>query len=202
MLDVATTTFAGAKLIGARVDEIAAHTRTRKRMIYYYFGSKDALKGAVIERAYGDIRDAERRLQLDTLPPKGAMRRLVEGPFDYHHANPAFVRLVAVESVEEACYIRASTVIAQRNAEVVSTLRKLLERGEHEGYFRTGVDPLDVHILINGASFHRVSNRHTLNAIFARDLRDPAVARAADARSARLLAAGLKVSVEHDHAQS
>jgi AcrR family transcriptional regulator len=178
ILDVATAAFAEKGLSGARVDEIAARTRTTKRMIYYYFGSKGALYGAVIERAYGDIRDAERRLQLDALPPEEAMRRLVEGTFDYHHANPTFVRLVAVENIEEARHIRAGTAIAQRNAEVVSTMRNLLERGEREGCFRRGVDPLDLHILINGVSFHRVSNRHTLGAIFGRDLRDPPVARA------------------------
>ncbi|MBP0496301.1 TetR/AcrR family transcriptional regulator [Pararoseomonas indoligenes] len=178
ILDVATTAFAEKGLSGARVDEIAARTRTTKRMIYYYFGSKDGLYAAVIARAYGGIRDAERRLQLDALPPMEAMRRLVEGTFDHHHANPTFVRLVSVENIEEARHIRASAAIAQRNAEVVSTVRELLERGEREGCFRPGVDALDLHILINGASFHRVSNRHTLGAIFGRDLQDPAVARA------------------------
>src|ERR1700753_1548212 len=44
---------------GARVDAIAARTQTVKRMIYYYFGSKDGLYRAVLERAYGDIRTSE-----------------------------------------------------------------------------------------------------------------------------------------------
>ena len=178
ILDVATAAFAEKGLAGARVDEIAARTRTTKRMIYYYFGSKEGLYAAVIERAYGGIRDAERALQLDALPPGEAMRRLIESTFDYHHANPAFVRLVAVENIEEARHVRASATIARRNADVVATMRQLLERGAGEGCFRPDVDPLDLHILINGASFHRVSNRHTLQAIFGRDLRDAAVARA------------------------
>jgi len=177
ILDVATDAFAEKGLAGARVDEIAARTRTTKRMIYYYFGSKVGLYGAVIERAYGGIREAERRLRLDALPPAEAMRRLVESTFDYHHANPTFVRLVAVENIEEARHVRASAAIARRNAEVIDAMRDLLERGAREGCFRAGVDPLDLHILLNGASFHRVSNRHTLGAIFGRDLRDPAVAR-------------------------
>ncbi|HEY8611818.1 MAG TPA: TetR/AcrR family transcriptional regulator [Roseomonas sp.] len=178
ILDVATAAFAQKGLAGARVDEIAARTRTTKRMIYYYFGSKEGLYGAVIERAYGGIRDAERDLQLDALPPLQAMCRLVESTFDYHHANPAFVRLVSVENIEEARHVHASATIARRNAEVVATMGHLLERGAREGCFRAGIDPLDLHILINGVSFHRVSNRHTLQAIFGRDLRDAAVARA------------------------
>ena len=178
ILAVATAAFAEKGLAGARVDDIAARTRTTKRMIYYYFGSKKGLYGAVIERAYGSIRDAERGLHLDALPPPEAMRRLVEGTFDHHHANPAFVRLVAVENIEEARHVRTSAAIARRNEEVVVAMRHLLERGARDGSFRAGVDPLDLHILINGASFHRVSNRHTLQAIFGRDLRNPAVAAA------------------------
>jgi AcrR family transcriptional regulator len=178
ILDVATAAFAEKGLAGARVDEIAARTRTTKRMIYYYFGSKEGLYGAVIERAYGGIRDAERGLQLDTIPPAEAMRRLLESTFDYHHANPSFVRLVSVENIEEAQHVRASPTIARRNVEVVDTMRHLLERGVHEGCFRAGMDPLDLHILINGVSFHRVSNRHTLQAVFGRDVRDTAVAHA------------------------
>lgn len=178
ILEVATAAFAEKGLAGARVDEIAAQTRTTKRMIYYYFGSKQGLYRAVIERAYAGIRDVERELQIDALPPLEAMCRLVESTFDYHQTNPAFVRLVSAENIEGARNVRSSTAIAERNAEVVATMRRLLERGERTRCFRPDVDPLDLHILINGVSFHRVSNRHTLQAIFKRDLSDPAVARA------------------------
>jgi len=34
------------------VDEIAARTRTTKRMIYYYFGGKEQLYIAALEQAY------------------------------------------------------------------------------------------------------------------------------------------------------
>ena len=72
ILEVATLAFAEKGLAGARVDEIAARTRTTKRMIYYYFGSKQGLYRAVIERAYAGIRYVERELYLDTLPPAQA----------------------------------------------------------------------------------------------------------------------------------
>src|SRR5690242_13194593 len=47
ILDVATAEFADRGYSGARVDEIAARTRTTKRMIYYYFGGKEQLYIAV-----------------------------------------------------------------------------------------------------------------------------------------------------------
>jgi hypothetical protein len=44
--------------------------------------------------------------------------------------------------------------------------------------FRPGVDPLDLHMLISGLCFHRVSNRHTLRAIFGEDPTAPGRAEA------------------------
>ena len=192
ILDAACAAFAERGLSGARVDEIAARTRTTKRMIYYYFGSKGGLYAAVIEHAYGAIRDSERELDLDALPPREAMRRLIEHTFDYHHAHPDFVRLVSVENIEDGRCVRASPAIARRNAEVIGTMRRLLDRGAGEGAFRAGVDPLDLHVMVNGVSFHRVSNRHTLGAIFGRDLQAPDVARTQREMLVRMVLAWLR----------
>ena len=52
IIEVATTEFAGKGLSGARVDDIAAKTRTSKRMIYYYFTDKEGLYIATLEEAY------------------------------------------------------------------------------------------------------------------------------------------------------
>src|SRR3546814_2239823 len=41
IIDVATKEFAEYGLSGARIDEIAAKTKSSKRMIYYYFGDKE-----------------------------------------------------------------------------------------------------------------------------------------------------------------
>ena len=56
IIEVATQEFAEKGFSGARVDEIAARTKTSKRMIYYYFGGKEQLYIAVIEEAYRKIR--------------------------------------------------------------------------------------------------------------------------------------------------
>jgi AcrR family transcriptional regulator len=173
ILDAARAEFAEKGLSGARVDEIAARMRTTKRMIYYYFGSKEALYAAVLEEQYGGIRDAEQGLGLDALPPEAALRRLVELTFDHHAEHPEFVRLVSVENIHGARHVAASPTIRSRNAAVIDTLALLLARGEREGTFRRGLDPLDLHLLISSFCFYRVSNRHTLGAIFGRDLTDP-----------------------------
>ena len=67
ILEVATAEFASKGLSGARIDQIAAATQTSKRMIYYYFGSKEGLYVAVLEESYRRMRSIEAELQLDNL---------------------------------------------------------------------------------------------------------------------------------------
>jgi AcrR family transcriptional regulator len=173
IIAVATAEFAEKGLSGARVDEIAARTRTTKPAIYYHFGSKEGLYTAVLEAAYGGMRDVERALRLDDLPPEEAMRRLVEVTFDYHAAHPDWVRLVSVENIHEGRHIAGSAAIAERNAAVIGIVRALLARGERAGVFRAGIDPVNLHLMISSMCFYRVSNRHTWATIFGRDLTAP-----------------------------
>ncbi len=175
ILAVARAEFAEHGLSGARVDAIAAKTRTTKRMIYYYFGSKDGLYLAVLEQAYGEIRAIEQELDLARLPPGDAIRRMVEFTFDYQEAHPDFIRLVSIENIHHGRYLAQSAAIRALNVSVIAELAAILARGEREGVFRTGLDPVDVHMLISAFCFFRVSNRHTFGALFGQDLSDPAL---------------------------
>src|SRR6185437_16159949 len=69
ILEVATQEFSATGLTGARVDAIAERTNTTKRMLYYYFGSKEGLYQAVLEKVYGDIRALEQDLHVSELDP-------------------------------------------------------------------------------------------------------------------------------------
>lgn len=177
IIAAATREFAEKGLRGARVDEIAAQTRTTKPMIYYHFGSKEKLYAAVMEEAYGGVRSKEQGLHLDDLPPLQAMQRLIEVTFDHHAAHPEYVRLVCVENMERGRHISGRPSLVQRNAIAIETVRTLLERGEREGVFRPGINPWHLHFLINSYCFMRVSNRYTWNAVFEKDLWDEQDAR-------------------------
>lgn len=170
ILDAAGTVFAEKGFSGANVNEIVASAGTTKPMLYYHFGSKEGLFAAVLENVYAGMREIEGSLRLETLPPRDAMRRLVEVTFDYHAAHPDWVRLISVANIHDAQPVLNSPTIASRNAAVVDILQELLDRGSRDGVFRDGVDPLHLHLLIASFSFYRVSNRHTWRVIFKRDL--------------------------------
>ncbi len=170
---VATREFAEKGLAGARIDDIAEAMRTSKRMIYYYFGSKEGLYVRVLEEAYRRIRAIEAGLQLEDLAPEDALRRLVGFTFDYQLANPDFVRLVMNENIHRGAYLAQSDVIQQLNVPAIEAVRGVIERGVAAGAFRRGIDALDVHTSISALCFFNVSNRHTFSLIFRRDLDTP-----------------------------
>lgn len=173
IITVATAEFSSNGLSGARVDAIAEKTRTSKRMIYYYFGSKEGLYLAVLEQAYAEIRAVEESLRLDSLDPEAAIRQLVEMTFDYDEGHPDFVRLVGIENIHNAQHLAGSSVIRDMNLSIIATIRSVLARGSATGQFRSGIDPIDLHLMISAFCFFRVGNRHTFEAIFQVDLSEP-----------------------------
>lgn len=174
ILEVAEAEFGEKGLAGARIDEIAELTKTSKRMIYYYFGSKEGLYLAVLEEAYRRTREVEGELHLEDLEPEEALRRLVAFTFDHHLHHESYIRLVMAENINRGQYLAQSRRIQELNVPAIAAIRKLYERGVKAGVFRKGLDPVDIHASISALSFFNVSNRHTFGRIFKVDMKSPA----------------------------
>ena len=174
ILDVALHEFADKGLSGARIDEIAERTRTSKRMIYYYFGSKEGLYQSVLEESYRGIRELETALDLDHLPPLEALRRLVCSTFDYQNAHQDFVRLVMVENIHHGEHIEELSSIGLLNLAAIEQIKSICARGAAEAVMRADIDPVDLHMSISALCFFNVSNRHTFSKIFRLDMASPA----------------------------
>lgn len=170
ILAAATQEFARHGLGGARVDRIAARAGANKRMLYYYFGNKDALFLAVLKASYGRIRAAERALRLEDLDPREAMRRLVAFTWDYYLRHPEFLTLLNSENLHRGRHVRRSSELVALHSPFTAMIKGVLDRGVRTGQFRAGVDPVQLYISIAGLGYFYLGNRHTLSAIFARDL--------------------------------
>ncbi|MEU6573631.1 TetR family transcriptional regulator [Streptomyces sp. NPDC046805] len=85
LLDAAFTEFAAHGIAGARVDRIAEIARANKRFIYVYFGSKEQLFDAVLQRAMAEGESVP--FAVEDLPGyAGAI-------FDHLVARPDLIRL-------------------------------------------------------------------------------------------------------------
>jgi AcrR family transcriptional regulator len=126
LLTAAAAEFVAHGVAGARVDRIAAAAGANKRLIYDYFGDKDALFDAVLDRFTEDAVGAV-PIDADDLPAYAG--RL----FDYHCDNPDLLRLVTWARLEgrttpsaqrqrRASYKRRASAIedAQRNGTVTT----------------------------------------------------------------------------------
>lgn len=155
---------------GARVDEIAARAKANKRMIYHYFGSKEALFQSVLEQAYLDIRNAELTLQLDNLEPEAALEKLIRFTWTYYLDNPEFITLVNSENLHRARHMKKSEVIRTASRKFVAMVTTLLDRGAASGAFRAGIDPVQLNITIAAIGYYYLTNRFTGTIVYERDL--------------------------------
>jgi AcrR family transcriptional regulator len=166
ILSAAQTEFAAAGLSGARVDKIAARSGANKRMIYHYFGGKENLFAAVVEDAYVRIRAGEHELELDRLAPKAAIHKLLEFTWRYYLQNPEFITLVNSENLHKARHVVGNPHLRSLQRAYVATVAGILKRGEAEGVFRSGIDPVQLCITIAAIGFYYLNNRHTGRALF------------------------------------
>jgi AcrR family transcriptional regulator len=154
----------------ARIDNIAKRANINKRMLYHYFGNKEALYVAVLESTYTSIRSAEHALRLPDRDPVEAMRDLVLFTWRYYLAHPEFLSLLNTENLHKAKFLKRSARIFALNSPLIEQIATLLKRGAEQGVFRRDTDPLDVYVSIAALGFFRLSNRWTLSTIFPRDL--------------------------------
>jgi AcrR family transcriptional regulator len=162
--------FASRGFKGASMDAIAARTDTTRALINYYFGSKEKVYLAVLEHVYAEIRQAESELDLDHLAPVAAIRRIVQFTFDYYLSHEGFVRLVVAENQAKGRHLKKSRAMRTLNRPIIDTLGRVIERGQADGSFRPGIDPVDVHMMIAALGMFNVTNRYTFAAIFQRDM--------------------------------
>jgi len=169
ILSAAMDEFSQYGYAGARVDRIAERAEINKRLIYYYFGNKDELFLAVLERTYADIRAAEQALHLDAMDPVEAIRQLVSFTWHYYLEHPEFITLVNSENLHEARHLAGNERVRELQQAYVKMVQGILERGAATGAFRKGIDAANLCITIAAVGFYYLSNQHTGRAIFGHD---------------------------------
>ncbi len=174
ILDAAKRQFAARGLKDARIEDIAKRAGANRRMIYYYFGSKDALYLAALEGVYAQLMDEERKIDVDKLHPVAAITEIVRLKIEHYALHPEFISFLNMENLYQAKHLRRSKRIADFKAPLTDILARVLKRGQHSGLFRSDIDPVDLYISICALGYLYFSNKHTLGVIFGRDLTAPA----------------------------
>jgi TetR/AcrR family transcriptional regulator len=170
ILKAAIAEFAENGFAGARIDAIARGAEANMRMLYHYYGSKDTLYCRVLETVFNDIRLQEQRLNLSDRPPLEAVVKLFEFTYNHFASNPLFIRILAHENLLGAAYLRRSQRVSTLSSPLLVAIREALLRGEADGVFRRGIDPLQLYVSMVALSYVHISNAPTLSHLFGTSL--------------------------------
>ena len=143
-------------------------------MLYHYFGGKQGLYLACLEKVYMDIREEERKLHLSNLPAAQAMKKLVHFTFDHMRKNPDFVHMAAAENTMLGRYVKKLPLVAKAAGGLIHAIEEILIRGSRDGNFRTGIDALQLYVSVLSLSYLHLSNRHTLSTTYGQDMTEAA----------------------------
>ena len=173
ILSAAFHEFAEKGLDGARVDNIARRASANKGMLYHYFGNKERLFSAALERLYVTIRTKQGSLEVQDLKPEEAMRKLIRHTAEIWMDHPDFFGVLNSENLHRARHVKQSKLIKKMYQPVLVQMKQLLLAGSQDGTFRKGIDPLDLYISISALAAHYISNRYTLETLFLTKLLGP-----------------------------
>ena len=165
IFSAAIAVFAEHGLSGARMEQIATEAQTTKRMVVYYFKSKEQLYQEVLQHVYARIRETEQQLGLENVPPVEALVRLVRWSVRYHATHADYMRVICMENMQRGKWLKSSGELKPLNRTALSILEDILLRGQQQGVFQAGLDARDVHRLISSFSFYQVSNFYTFSSL-------------------------------------
>jgi AcrR family transcriptional regulator len=174
LLKAAIKVFGKQGLNGARVEQISRAAKSHDRMIYYYFGSKEALFVAVIEETYRRFNEAEARLALDLSQPLQALRDVIAFMWGYYQKHPEFITLLNSENLHRGRHIGKSSKAGEYSSPALEVLSRVLSSGVEAGLFRPGLRARDVYLMIASMGYFYLSNRYTLSTFLGESLEDPA----------------------------
>lgn len=166
IFNAAIAVFAEHGLAGARMEQIAGEAQTTKRMVVYYFKTKEQLYQSVLQYVYSRIRETEQQLGLENQPPVEALVQLVKWSVRYHAEHADFMRIICMENMQRGKWLLSSGDLKRLNKSALSLLEHILQRGQSQGIFQPALEARDVHRLISSFSFYQVSNFYSFNSLY------------------------------------
>jgi AcrR family transcriptional regulator len=170
ILQAALDEFSERGLPASSTDDIAERCGVNKRMIYYYFGSKEGLYLAALESVYENLVALEKEIEIEHLDPPAAIEAIINLKIDYYVANPHFISFLSMENFYKARHLRKSKKLDMFKSPLTDVIARILERGQRSGQFRHDVEPVNFYVSICGLCIMYFTNQHTLGVIFGRKM--------------------------------
>jgi TetR/AcrR family transcriptional regulator len=191
ILKVSIRLFAKKGFAGVSVDEIVDTAGVNKRMVYHYFGCKEALYQAALADEYGKLE----ALEIKTLHPEEPIEKvvsdIVSAYFSFLQDNPDFVQLILQENLNQGLNL-AKMDIPLSKSPMLDLLIQAVNAGQKNGSVRQNIDPRFLLISLIGNCMIYCSNRFTLSRALEIDLSSPKVLSRAKNAVIEMLLNGIK----------
>ena len=169
ILQAAIRLFAKHGFHAVSVDQIVGQARVNKRMVYHYFGSKDALFEAALSEVYKRIEETEFHAVERGRSPREKLSRLLESYFEFLDEEPEFTRLLQWENLEKGRHLTKENHLLTKNP-FLERFRAIVQDGVATGEFRSDLDVTHLMIHFIGLCFIYHSNQFSLSQSLELDL--------------------------------
>lgn len=194
LIQTATKLFSEKGYDGITVDEIVDTAGVNKRMVYHYFGSKEAIYQEVLREVFGRLTQLELTATASDEQAEVIIEKLVRVYFKFLVDNPEFVQLLLWENLSKGRHL--DPVIEDLSkAPILKFLQTTLEEQSRRGQINSQLNPK--HLLINliGLCFIYFSNRYTLSQTVGIDLNSPAHLNAGIKQVIELFKRGMHIDI-------
>jgi AcrR family transcriptional regulator len=173
ILDVAEKLFSELGFEGASTRHISKEAAVNMAMLNYYFGSKDGLYRAVLERRLGNFRGTLSSLLQENISSWDKVNKCIELYVDRVIGNNKFHRLIHREiSLQQRS--GSSDFIAETMLRNILEVKRILQEGIDNGSFR----PVDVEMTVAsilGTKFFIANSILVSSGLLNSDINDPEV---------------------------
>jgi len=140
ILDAAESLFARKGLDATTIKDIGAAAGQNPALLYYYFGSKEELYRAVLQRVLSDMA-ARGGAAVDSAPaPADAIRAVVAAQMEFVLGHPNAPRLLVRELIDHEAR-EAEALLLQSAAALFERLCGVIAAGQRDGSFRGDLEP-------------------------------------------------------------
>jgi TetR/AcrR family transcriptional regulator len=150
--------------VDVSLGDIVGRARLNVAMVKYYFGNKDGLLIALLERDVQEAIGALERLTANDAPALWKMQQHISGLLRTYHRYPYLNRLVRA-IVRDSSPERAKDLAKRLIEPICRFYEALINQGVSEGTFRK-VDPMLMYFTTVGACDQLFSARGVLKALF------------------------------------
>ena len=191
ILDAAEALFAAQGFAITSLQEIGERAGVSRGTPGYFFGSKEALYRAVLERVFvaaqAAVHQVPMRAAAAGASPEGVLAAGIGAYLDFLAARPTFIRLVQWESLSGGRFLSESPPHLAGVQEALAIITEQVSRGSFHP-----VDPRQLLLSIMALCWFPLAEEHTLLPALGLSARDPAFLAARKQHVVELVLGGIR----------